>query len=58
MAVLARQPLNHISREEQMKEEKKETKQEIIVFDEGIDMDGFIDPLSSCCFSLFMPLRN
>lgn len=41
-----------------MKEEKKETKQEIIVLDEGIDMDGFMGPLSVCCFSMFMPIRG
>ena len=41
-----------------MKEEKKETKQEIVVLDEGIDMDALMGPLSGCCFSIFMPFRS
>ncbi|MCX5830849.1 MAG: hypothetical protein NT140_02995 [Deltaproteobacteria bacterium] len=41
-----------------MKEEKKETKQEIIVLDEGIDMEALIGPLSVCCWSIFMPYRG
>ncbi len=38
-----------------MKEEKKESKKEIVVLDEGIDMDAFIGTDSVCCGSMFIP---
>ena len=41
-----------------MKEEKKENLQEVIVLDEGIDMDSVMGPLSACCWSMFMPFRG
>ena len=40
-----------------MKEETKENKKEIVVLDEGIDMDAFIGPDSVCCVSMFIPAR-
>jgi hypothetical protein len=40
-----------------MKEETKENKKEIVVLDEGIDMDAFIGPQLMCCGSMFMPFR-
>jgi len=40
-----------------MKEEEKENKKEIVVLDEGIDMDAFIGPQLFCCGSMFMPFR-
>lgn len=40
-----------------MKEEKKE-KQEMVVLDEGIDMDAQIGPDSVCCGSILIPLRG
>jgi len=38
-----------------MKEEKEEKGQEIVVLDEGIEMDNVIGPLSTCCGSMLMP---
>jgi hypothetical protein len=40
-----------------MKEETKENKKEIVVLDEGIDMDAFIGPELMCCWSIFIPAR-
>ena len=40
-----------------MKEEKKESTREIVVLDEGIDMDAFIGPDSVCCVSAYIPFR-
>jgi len=40
-----------------MKEEKKESKKEMVVLDEGIDMDALIGPESVCCGSMLMPIR-
>ncbi len=40
-----------------MKEETKENKKEIVVLDEGIDMDAFIGPELFCCGSMLMPAR-
>jgi hypothetical protein len=40
-----------------MKEETKENKKEIVVLDEGIDMDAFIGPEMMCCGALFIPFR-
>lgn len=40
----------------QMKEEKKENKKEIVVLDEGIDMDALMGPDSMCCGSAIFPV--
>ena len=40
-----------------MKEEKKENKQEMVVLDEGIDMDALIGPESVCCGAFLTPFR-
>jgi len=40
-----------------MKKEKKE-KKEIVVLDEGIEMDALIGPESACCVSALIPLRG
>jgi hypothetical protein len=41
-----------------MEAEKKETKREIVVLDEGIDTDALMGPLSMCCWAMFMPFRS
>jgi hypothetical protein len=41
-----------------MKEEKKGNKNEIVVLDEGIDMDALIGPEWMCCGALLMPMRS
>lgn len=40
-----------------MKEEAKENKKEIVVLDEGIDMDAFVGQELMCCVSILMPAR-
>ena len=37
---------------------KEESKEEMVVLDEGVDTEAVMGPLSSCCFSLFMPYRD
>ena len=41
-----------------MKEEKEEKMQNIVILDEGIEMDGLISPQSVCCGSALMPLQD
>jgi hypothetical protein len=42
-----------------METEKKEEKKEIVVLDEGMDMDavGGPGPEMVCCWAFYMPLR-
>lgn len=39
-----------------MNEEEKE-KKEIVIVDEGIDLDALIGPRSSCCGAILIPFR-
>ncbi len=40
-----------------MKEEKKEIKKEIVVLDEGIDMEALIGADIICCGAVLIPIR-
>ncbi|MDO8722365.1 MAG: hypothetical protein Q7J31_09065 [Syntrophales bacterium] len=40
-----------------MKNEKNENKKEMVVLDEGIDMDALIGPDSVCCGAVLTPFR-
>ena len=39
-----------------MKAEEKEGREDVIVLDEGMDSEGIIGPLATCCGAAFMPL--
>lgn len=39
-----------------MKTEEKESKEDVIVLDEGMVSEGIIGPLASCCGSVLVPL--
>lgn len=41
-----------------MKEEKKENKKEMVVLDEGIDMEDLVGPQSVCCGAFLIPFRG
>jgi len=40
-----------------MQEEKKKSEEEIVILDEGIDVEELIGPESICCGSVYMPIR-
>ena len=39
-------------------EKEKESKEEIVVFDEGIDLEAMASPDFLCCIGAFTPLRS
>ena len=41
-----------------MKEEKDAGRQEIVVFEEGMEAEQLIGPASACCWSILMPFAD
>ena len=40
------------------REKKEESKERIVVIDQGLDMDGDLGPRSICCRAAFFPVRG